>query len=81
MGPFVTWIPNSLDTYWAQCFYSEKDKDIVMFDVSSMVEIIMQITMDVRSTKTYKRKHTHLSGWNNTLLPHKSNMTYTLNQE
>jgi hypothetical protein len=32
-----------------------------MSDVSSVVEIILGITMDVRSTRTYKRKHTHLS--------------------
>jgi hypothetical protein len=57
------------------------NKDRVMADVSFVVEIILRITRDVRSTKTYKRKHTHLSVWNNTLLPHKSNKHYTLNQE
>jgi hypothetical protein len=36
-------------------------KDRLMSDVSSVVEIILRITMDVRSTRTYKRKHTHLS--------------------
>jgi hypothetical protein len=35
-------------------------KDGVMPDVSSVVEIILRITRDVRSTRTYKRKHTHL---------------------
>jgi hypothetical protein len=30
-------------------------------DVSSVVEIILRITRDVRSTGTYKRKHNHLS--------------------
>jgi hypothetical protein len=39
----------------------KKKKDLVMSDVSSVVEIILQITRDVRSTKTYQRKHTHLS--------------------
>jgi hypothetical protein len=32
-------------------------KDRVKSDVSSVVEIILRITMDVRSTKTCKRKH------------------------
>jgi hypothetical protein len=36
-------------------------KDRVMTDVSSVLEIILRITRDVRSTRTYKRKHTHLS--------------------
>jgi hypothetical protein len=52
-----------------------------MSDVPSVVEIILRITRDVRSTKTYKRKHTHLSGWNSTLFLHRSNKPYTLNQE
>jgi hypothetical protein len=56
-------------------------KDRVMSGVSSVVEIILQITRDVRSTKTYKRKHTNPFVWNNTLLLHKSNKHYTLNQE
>jgi hypothetical protein len=34
-----------------------ENKDLVMSDVSSMLEIILQITRDVRSTKSYKRKH------------------------
>jgi hypothetical protein len=34
-----------------------------------VVEIILRITRDVRSTKAYKRKHTDPSDWNNTLLP------------
>jgi hypothetical protein len=46
--------------------------DRVMSDVSSVVEIILQITREVRSTKTYKIKRTHLTAWNNTPLPHKS---------
>jgi hypothetical protein len=52
-----------------------------MSDVSSMVEIILRITRDLRSTKTYKRKHTHLFDWKYTLLPHKSNKPYALSQE
>jgi hypothetical protein len=36
-------------------------KDRLMSGVSCVVEIIQQITRDVRSTKTYKRKHIHLS--------------------
>jgi hypothetical protein len=32
-----------------------------MSDVSSVVEIILRITRDVRFTKIYKIKHTHLS--------------------
>jgi hypothetical protein len=49
-----------------------KKKDLVMSDVSSMVETILRITRDVWSTQSYKRKHTHLSVWNNMLLPQKS---------
>jgi hypothetical protein len=56
-------------------------KDWVMSNVSSMVEIILQITRDAWSTRTYKRKHTHVSVQRYTLLPHKSNKLYTLNQE
>jgi hypothetical protein len=56
-------------------------KALVMSDVSPVVEIILWITRDVQSTRTYKRKHTHISVWNNTLLPHKSNKPYTLNKE
>jgi hypothetical protein len=56
-------------------------KDRVMSDVSSVVEINVRITREVRSTSTYKRKHTHLSVRNNTLLLNKSNKPYTLNQE
>jgi hypothetical protein len=49
-------------------------KDLVMSDVSSVVEIILRVT------RAYKRKHTHLSVWKYTLR-HKSNKPYTLNQE
>jgi hypothetical protein len=48
-----------------------KKKDLVMSSVPSGVEIFLRITRGVQSTMTYKRKHTHLSGLNNTLLPHK----------
>jgi hypothetical protein len=58
-----------------------KKQDLVMSDISSVVEVILRITRDVPSTKTYKRKHTHLSGWYNTLLSHKSNIHHTLDQE
>jgi hypothetical protein len=50
-------------------------------DVSSVVEIILQITIDVQSTKTYEKKHTHLSIWNNILILQTSNIPHTLNQE
>jgi hypothetical protein len=66
-------------TIW-QTSATEK-QDLVMSDVSSVVEIILRITRDVQPTKTYKRKHTHLSGWNNAFLPHKSNIPHTLDQE
>jgi aspartyl/asparaginyl-tRNA synthetase len=55
--------------------------DLVISDVSSVVEIILRISRDVRLTRTYKRKHTHLSICNITVIPHKSNKPYTLNQE
>jgi hypothetical protein len=42
-----------------------------------MVEIILRITRGVRSIRTYKRKHTHLSVWKYTFLPHKPNKYYT----
>jgi hypothetical protein len=42
-------------------------------DVSSVVEIILQITRDAEFAKSYKRKHAHLSVWSNTL-PHESNI-------
>jgi hypothetical protein len=51
-----------------------------MSDVSSVVEIILPVTKDVQSTKTYKRKHTHLSVRRYTLLPQKSNKSYALDQ-
>jgi hypothetical protein len=38
-------------------------KDRMMSDVSPVVEIILRITRDVRSTRTYKVKHTLLSVW------------------
>jgi hypothetical protein len=38
-----------------------KKKDRVMSDVSSAVEIILLVTRDEQFTRTYKRKHTHLS--------------------
>jgi hypothetical protein len=41
--------------------HATEKKDLVMTDVSSMVEIILRITRGVRSIRTYKRKHTHLS--------------------
>jgi hypothetical protein len=37
---------------------ANEKKDLMMSDVSSVVEIILRITRDVRSTKAYKRKHT-----------------------
>jgi hypothetical protein len=55
-------------------------KDRAMPDVSSVVETILRITRDVRSTRAYKRKHIHLFVWNNTPLLHGSNRPYTLNQ-
>jgi hypothetical protein len=50
-----------------------------MSDVSSLVEIILRITRDVRSRRRYKK--THLSVTNNTLFPHKSNMPHTVNHK
>jgi hypothetical protein len=60
-----------------------ESNDLVMSDVSSVVQIVLRITRNIRPTKTCKRKHTYLSVWNNTLLPHKSNKPYTrtFNQE
>jgi hypothetical protein len=62
---------NAQVTTW-QTNDSEK-KDGVMFDVSSVVEFVLRITRDERSTRTYKWKHTHLSVSKYTLLPHESN--------
>jgi hypothetical protein len=45
-----TWQTNATET-----------TDRVMSDVSSVVEIILRITRDVRFTRAYKRKHTQLS--------------------
>jgi hypothetical protein len=61
---------NSKMTTW-QTNATEK-KDLVMSNVSSVAEIFLRITRAVRSTMSYKRSRTHLSIWNNTLLPHKS---------
>jgi hypothetical protein len=58
--PVITWQTNA----------SEK-KDLVMPDVSSVAEITLPIIRYVRSTKSYKRNLTHISVWNNILLPHK----------
>jgi hypothetical protein len=69
---------NTQETIW-QTNGTEK-KDLVMYDVSSAVEIILWIKRDVWSTMTYKRKHTHLSIWKYTLLPHKSSKPYTFNE-
>jgi hypothetical protein len=41
----------------------------------------MRITRGVRSTRSYNRKHTHLSSCNSAHLKHTSNTPYTLNQE
>jgi hypothetical protein len=46
-----------------------------------MVELILPTTRDVRSIRTFKRKHAHLSIQRYTSLPHKSNKSYALNQE
>jgi hypothetical protein len=54
-------------------------KDLVMSNVSSVVENILRITRDVQPTKSYK-KDSHLSVWNNTPFPHKLNIPYTLDQ-
>jgi hypothetical protein len=70
---------NVQETIW-QTSATEK-KDRVMSGVSSVVEIILRITRDVRSTRTYERKQTHLSVWNNIFLLHKSNKHYTLNAQ
>jgi hypothetical protein len=56
-------------------------KALAMSDVSFGAEIILIITRDVQSTKTYKIKYTYLSVWNNTLLRHKSSKPYSLNQK
>jgi hypothetical protein len=56
-------------------------KDRVMFDVSSVAEIIMQITSDLWSTRTFKRKRNHPSIPKSTLLQHNYNKPYTHNQE
>jgi hypothetical protein len=45
------------------------------------MENILRITRDVRSARTYKRKPSHLSVWNNTFLLDKSNKPYPFNQE
>jgi hypothetical protein len=42
-------------------FNSTVEKDSVMYGVSSVVEIFLRITRDVRLTRAYKRKHTLLS--------------------
>jgi hypothetical protein len=72
-------VSNAQVTSW-QTNATEK-KDRVMSHVSSVVEIILGIKRDVQSTWTYKRKHIHLSVWKYTLLLHKSNKPYALNQE
>jgi hypothetical protein len=66
----------TLLTTW-QTNATEK-KNRLMPDVSSVVEIFLRLTRDVRSTRTHKRKHAHLSVWNNTLFLHKSNKSYAL---
>jgi hypothetical protein len=65
-------------TAWQTNATRKKDE---MSEVSSMLEIALRITRDVRSTKTYKRKPTHLYGWKNIILPHKLNIPYKLNQD
>jgi hypothetical protein len=40
---------------------TSQTKDRVMSDVFSVVKIILRITMDVRSTRTYRIKLTYLS--------------------
>jgi hypothetical protein len=58
----------------------EKRK-IELCHVSSVMEITLPTTRDVGSARTFKRKHTHLPLRRYTLLPHKSNKPYALNQE
>jgi hypothetical protein len=53
-----------------------ESKDWVMSDVSSVAVITLQTTRDVWSTRTYKRKHTHLSIQKYTLSLHKSNQIH-----
>jgi hypothetical protein len=61
---------------------TEKKKDLVMSNVTSVVEIILQVQwMYSLQRPMKKKKHTHLSGWNSTLIPHTSKITYKLNQE
>jgi hypothetical protein len=66
-------------TIWQTSFTTRKD--LVTSDVSYVVETILQITRDILSTKSYKKKHTHQLERNNTLLLHKSNIPYKLNHE
>jgi hypothetical protein len=60
-----------------QCHRKERSSDIRCVLCGGM---ILWIRRDVRSTRTYKRTHTHPFVWKYTLL-HKSNKHYTLNQE
>jgi hypothetical protein len=57
-APKIIAISNVQMTTWQT--NATEEKDLVIFDVSSVVEIILRITRDVRSTKSYKRKHAHL---------------------
>jgi hypothetical protein len=52
-----------------------------MSDVSSVAVITLRTIRDALSTRTYKRKHTHLSARKYTLPLHKSNKPYSPNQE
>jgi hypothetical protein len=51
-------------------------KEWVMSGVCSVLEIFLRFTRDAQSTRTYKRKHTHLCVWKYTLLLYKSNKPY-----
>jgi hypothetical protein len=57
--------------------HSPLEKPMPLIDVFSVVENILRTTRNVRSTRTYKIKHTQLSVGNNTLLLHKSNLTHS----
>jgi hypothetical protein len=53
---------------------------LVISDMSCVVETIPQFTRDVLSKKSYRNAYPQL-GVKNTLLQHKANIPYKLNQE
>jgi hypothetical protein len=55
-------------------------KDLVMFDVSYVVETTLQITRDVQSTKSYKKK-AYPPFWLKQYTPAQIKKSYKLNQE